>query len=61
MGQTAGYFLGNVVLLALESKDFANRFVRQPLSLELHPTGLVTLPSTINRKMIDKIAQKIFS
>ncbi|CAF5008178.1 unnamed protein product, partial [Rotaria socialis] len=25
VGQTAGYFLGNVVFLALESKDFANR------------------------------------
>ncbi|CAF1378873.1 unnamed protein product [Adineta ricciae] len=44
VGQTAGYFLGNVVFLALESKDFANRYVRQPLQMELQPTGLITLP-----------------
>jgi len=44
VGQTAGYFLGNVVFLALESKDFANRYIRQPLQLELQSTGLITLP-----------------
>ncbi|CAF2995276.1 unnamed protein product [Rotaria socialis] len=44
VGQTAGYFLGNVVFLALESKDFANRFIRQPLHMELQITGLITLP-----------------
>lgn len=44
VGQTAGYFLSNVVFLALESKEFANRYVRQPLNLPLQSTGLVTLP-----------------
>jgi PAT family acetyl-CoA transporter-like MFS transporter 1 len=44
VGQTAGYFLSNVVFLALESKDFANRYVRHPLNMELQSTGLVTLP-----------------
>lgn len=44
VGQTAGYFLGNVVFLALESKDFANRYIRQPLQMELQSTGLITLP-----------------
>ncbi len=44
VGQTAGYFLGNVVFLALESKDFANRYVRPLLHLELQSTGLITLP-----------------
>ena len=44
VGQTAGYFLGNVVFLTLESKDFANRYVRQPLQLPFQSTGLVTLP-----------------
>ena len=44
VGQTAGYFLSNVVFLALESKDFANRYVRQPLNLPMQSTGLVTLP-----------------
>ena len=45
VGQTAGYFLGNVVFLALESKDFANRYVRQPLNFDEQSTGLITLPS----------------
>ncbi|CAF1332780.1 unnamed protein product [Adineta steineri] len=44
VGQTAGYFLGNVVFLALESKDFANVYIRAPLHMELQSTGLITLP-----------------
>ncbi|XP_050336198.1 acetyl-coenzyme A transporter 1 [Bactrocera neohumeralis] len=40
VGQTAGYFLGYVVFIALESKDFCNNYLRtEPLD-----TGLVTLP-----------------
>jgi len=39
IGQTAGYFLGNVVFLALSSPDFANKYVRsEPLD-----TGLIDL------------------
>ncbi|XP_068939537.1 acetyl-coenzyme A transporter 1 [Petaurus breviceps papuanus] len=39
VGQTAGYFLGNVLFLALESADFCNRYLRfQP-----QPRGIVTL------------------
>ena len=38
VGQTAGYFMGNVVFLALSSADFSNRYLRtQPQS-----TGVVT-------------------
>ena len=39
VGQTAGYFLGNVVFLALESADFSNAYLRK----EARPEGLVTL------------------
>ncbi|XP_038062016.1 acetyl-coenzyme A transporter 1-like [Patiria miniata] len=39
VGQTAGYFLGNVVFLALESADFCNRYLRS----EPKPHGVVTL------------------
>ena len=39
VGQTAGYFLGNVVFLALESPDFCNRYLRSSPS----PQGVVTL------------------
>ncbi|KAK6296238.1 hypothetical protein J4Q44_G00339510 [Coregonus suidteri] len=39
VGQTAGYFLGNVLFLALESADFCNKYLRaQPKE-----TGIVTL------------------
>eukprot|EP00117_Sycon_ciliatum_P015805 scpid60772/ scgid15509/ Acetyl-coenzyme A transporter 1; Solute carrier family 33 member 1 len=41
VGQTAGYFLGNVVFLALESADFCNSYLR----FEPSPTGIVTLDS----------------
>lgn len=40
VGQTAGYFLGYVAFMALESKDFCNSYLRSIPSDE----GLVTLP-----------------
>lgn len=39
-GQTAGFFIGNVIFLALESADFSNKYLRSA-SNQL-PTGLVT-------------------
>ncbi|XP_064598931.1 acetyl-coenzyme A transporter 1-like [Liolophura sinensis] len=39
VGQTAGYFLGNVLFLALESADFCNKYLRSVPEKE----GLVTL------------------
>ncbi|XP_061097641.1 acetyl-coenzyme A transporter 1-like [Conger conger] len=39
VGQTAGYFLGNVLFLALESPDFCNKYLRQ----EPSDAGIVTL------------------
>ncbi|KAJ0022243.1 hypothetical protein NQD34_009733 [Periophthalmus magnuspinnatus] len=39
VGQTAGYFLGNVLFLALESVDFCNKYLR----IEPKDTGIVTL------------------
>ncbi|KAL5279807.1 SLC33A1 family protein [Megaselia abdita] len=40
VGQTAGYFLGYVAFIALESKDFCNSYIRSVPKDE----GLVTLP-----------------
>uniref|UniRef100_UPI0037E7B233 acetyl-coenzyme A transporter 1 n=1 Tax=Semicossyphus pulcher TaxID=241346 RepID=UPI0037E7B233 len=39
VGQTAGYFLGNVLFLALESADFCNKYLR----VVPKDTGIVTL------------------
>ncbi|XP_069561171.1 acetyl-coenzyme A transporter 1 [Brachyistius frenatus] len=39
VGQTAGYFLGNVLFLALESADFCNKYLR----IEPKDSGIVTL------------------
>ncbi|XP_073970578.1 acetyl-coenzyme A transporter 1 isoform X2 [Rhodnius prolixus] len=39
VGQTAGYFLGYVVFIALESPDFCNKYLRT----EPQPDGMVTL------------------
>lgn len=39
VGQTAGYFLGNILFLALESADFCNKYLRS----EPQETGLITL------------------
>ena len=41
VGQTAGYFLANVVFLALESADFCNTYLRSTPQ----PEGIVTLAS----------------
>ncbi|KAJ8320988.1 hypothetical protein KUTeg_002575 [Tegillarca granosa] len=41
VGQTAGYFLGNVLFLALESADFCNKYLRS----EPKDVGVVTLSS----------------
>ncbi|KJH50193.1 hypothetical protein DICVIV_03632 [Dictyocaulus viviparus] len=41
VGQTAGYFLGNVVFLTLESADFANTFIRTAENQK--PYGIVDL------------------
>ena len=43
IGQTAGYFLGNVVFLALESPQFCNSYLRS----EPQPEGIVTLSGTL--------------
>ncbi|CAG6005612.1 acetyl-coenzyme A transporter 1 isoform 1-T5 [Menidia menidia] len=40
VGQTAGYFLGNVLFLALESADFCNKYLRTVPK----DSGIVTLP-----------------
>uniref|UniRef100_A0A8D0HDV1 Acetyl-coenzyme A transporter 1 n=1 Tax=Sphenodon punctatus TaxID=8508 RepID=A0A8D0HDV1_SPHPU len=40
VGQTAGYFLGNVLFLALESAAFCNKYLR----VHPQPRGIVTLP-----------------
>uniref|UniRef100_A0A6B2E495 Putative acetyl-coa transporter n=1 Tax=Phlebotomus kandelakii TaxID=1109342 RepID=A0A6B2E495_9DIPT len=40
VGQTAGYFLGYVVFMALESTEFCNTYLRR----EAAPEGFVTLP-----------------
>lgn len=40
VGQTAGYFLGYVVFIALESADFCNKYLRT----DPQEDGLITLP-----------------
>ena len=39
VGQTAGYFVGNVVLLAFSSPDFCNKYFRK----EPEDVGMITL------------------
>lgn len=57
VGQTAGYFLGNVLFLALESADFCNKYLR----IEPKETGIITLsgifypPANIRQAMLMRI------
>lgn len=45
-GQTAGYFIGNVIFLALESADFCNKYLRS--ADQQLPVGVVTFESFLN-------------
>lgn len=48
VGQTAGYFFGYVVFIALESTDFCNRYLRTIPENE----GLITLPGNFRKRII---------
>jgi PAT family acetyl-CoA transporter-like MFS transporter 1 len=43
VGQTAGWFAGNVIFLTLESSDFSNKFVRYYLGWPSQTYGVVTI------------------
>lgn len=43
VGQTAGYFIGNVMFLAFESADFCNKYIRS----EPQSVGILTLSGTV--------------
>lgn len=43
IGQVIGTFFGSTFLLTFESANFTNRFIRRPLSLCEHSSGLFTL------------------
>uniref|UniRef100_A0A6G1SH95 Acetyl-coenzyme A transporter 1 n=1 Tax=Aceria tosichella TaxID=561515 RepID=A0A6G1SH95_9ACAR len=45
-GQTAGFFIGNVIFLALESADFCNKYLRSADKQE--PVGVVTFESFLH-------------
>ncbi|KAI3389487.1 hypothetical protein SNEBB_004224 [Seison nebaliae] len=45
VGQTAGYFIGNVLFLALESVSFSNNYVRPFFNLPSSSQGILTLSS----------------
>lgn len=40
VGQTAGYFIGNVVLLAFTAPEFCNKYIRSTPQ----DVGIITLP-----------------
>jgi PAT family acetyl-CoA transporter-like MFS transporter 1 len=43
IGQVIGHFLGSTVLMTLESSNFTNKYIRQPLSLPQYSYGLFSL------------------
>ena len=47
VGQTLGRFIGSSFLLTLESANFTNRFIREPLSLSIQASGLFSLEQFI--------------
>lgn len=57
VGQTAGYFISNVLFLALESADFCNRYLRA----EPRDVGIVTLSGRERRERGRKLRPRLFS
>lgn len=51
VGQTAGYFMGNVLFLALESPDFCNKYLRA----EPRTVGIVTLSG---RELVEELVEE---
>lgn len=45
VGQTAGWFVGNVLFLTIESADFSNKYLRPVFGLENQLYGIVTIDS----------------
>ncbi len=45
VGQTAGWFVGNVLFLTIESADFSNKYIRPYLGLEDQTYGICTIDS----------------
>lgn len=48
VGQTAGYFVGNVVFLTLESADFCNKYIHS----QHEDHGLVTLAGLYRQSFV---------
>jgi len=51
VGQTAGYFVGNVVFLTLESADFCNKYINS----QHEDQGLITLAGRLFMLVYDII------
>lgn len=45
VGQTAGWFVGNVVFLAIESADFSNNYIRPLFGLDKQTYGIAPIDS----------------
>lgn len=55
VGQTAGYFFGYVVFIALESKEFCNSYIRSTPQND----GLITLPGNSKNNILHSYIFKI--
>ena len=44
-GQTAGWFLGNVLFLVIQSGEFCNKYIRPVFGWNEQPNGIVTIES----------------
>lgn len=56
VGQSAGYFLGYVVFMALHSPDLTNKYLRSVPE----PTGLVTISSKLCVILYQKLNEQKF-
>jgi hypothetical protein len=43
IGKTTGWFIGNVLFLVFESKDFSNQYFRPFFGMEQQENGLITI------------------
>ena len=60
VGQTAGRFIGFTVLTTLESANFTNHFIREPLSMPMTSVGFFTLDQFVRFWAIVSLIVSIF-
>ena len=60
VGGTAGWFIGNVLFLVIESAEFSNKYIRKHVGLDDQPHGIVPIDSKSSDTFFPWFNQVVF-